>query len=209
VERLGEEIEADQGVIAVAPNHNVKPLQVALNNWLASSGSGAFLIEDGVFGSASKSTMRAYQAAHKLTVSDQPTHELCDSLGIDLGPDFPYQPIGVKPPISINPLETMLIETALDAILPPSPAKEFLMFNFGNIVSIVVGLLPGLPDDVNKIRAAFNDLITDDPAKNNDTAEHLRDAARFARILADEADKVANALDPSGTAQPANPIVNK
>jgi hypothetical protein len=151
---------------------------------------------DGLGGKTTQDALIAYQKANGLTVTGQ----FDEATRSKLNP---------KKAIALNPLETMLIETALDAIIPPSPAKEFLMFNFGNIVSIVVGLLPGLPDDVNKIRAAFNDLITDDPAKNNDTAEHLRDAARFARILADEADKVANALDPSGTAQPANQIVNK
>lgn len=112
-----------------------------------------------------------------------------------------------RPPIKLNPLETILIETALDAIIPPSPAKEFLMFNFGNIVHLAIALLPGLPDDANKIRAIVGELVTDASDKNG--IEGLRDAARFARLLADEADKVADALDPAKVIQPANQIVNK
>ena len=108
---------------------------------------------------------------------------------------------------TLNPLEIALLETALDAIIPPSPAKEFLMFNFPNIVKFVIGLLPGLPDDVNKIRAAIGELVTDAQDKNG--IEGLRDSARFARIVADELDKVADALDPSGAIQPANPLINK
>lgn len=184
------------------PSHDVSPLQTILQTQ-----GYAITALDGIFGPETLAAMRVYEAAHKLTISDQPTHELCDSLGIDLGPDFPYQPIGVKPPISINPLETMLIETALDAIIPPSPAKEFLMFNFPSIVKFVVGMLPGLPDDASKISSSIGELVTD--ASDRNGIEGLRDAARFARIIADECDKVANTLDPSGAIQPANPIVNK
>ncbi len=106
-----------------------------------------------------------------------------------------------------SPLAELAIETALDAIIPPSPVKEFLMFNFGSIVSIIVGLLPGLPDDVNKIRAVTGNLVTD--ATDHNGIAGLRDSARFARIMADELDKVADTLDPSGAIQPANPIINK
>jgi peptidoglycan hydrolase-like protein with peptidoglycan-binding domain len=189
-------------------SHDVTPLQVALNARAVKTAANQLQLQvDGVFGPMCRGAMQNYQRANKLTVSDQPTRELCDSLGIDLGPDFPYQPIAVRPPISINPLETALIGTALDAILPPSPAKEFLMFNFPSIVKFVIGLLPGLPDDVNKIRTAIGELVTDASDKNG--IEGLRDSARFARIIADELDKVANTLDPSGAIQPANLIVNK
>jgi hypothetical protein len=60
---------------------------------------------------------------------------------------------------------------------------------------------------VNKIRTAIGELVTDASDKNG--IEGLRDSARFARIIADELDKVANTLDPSGAIQPANLIVNK
>lgn len=68
-------------------NHDVTPLQIALN------ANGAALTIDGVFGVGSQAAMRTYQRAHGLTVSDQPTREVCAALGITLAPDFPYQPI--------------------------------------------------------------------------------------------------------------------
>lgn len=152
---------------------------------------------DGLGGQATHDALIAYQHAHGLTESgqfDEATRAL-------LNPPH-------KPQLSIPPaVLDLIIGTALDAILPPSPAKEFLMFNFPSIVKFVIGLLPGLPDDVNKIRTAIGELVTDASDKNG--IEGLRDSARFARIIADELDKVANTLDPSGAIQPANPIVNK
>ena len=106
-----------------------------------------------------------------------------------------------KPHLSIPPAIIELgIETALDAVIPPSPAKEFLMPLFSNIVHLALALLPGLPDDTTKISSAIQALFKDTTDKN--AIAGLRDSARFARILADEADKVANILDPSGAIQP-------
>lgn len=51
---------------------------------------------NGVFGEKDRAAMQDYERNNSLTVSDQPTREVCDSLGIDLGPDFPYQPIAPK-----------------------------------------------------------------------------------------------------------------
>lgn len=69
------------------PSHDVSPLQTALNLQ-----QGDTLTVDGVFGSATRAAMQAYQQINDLTVSDQPTREVCASLGITLAADFPYQP---------------------------------------------------------------------------------------------------------------------
>lgn len=148
---------------------------------------------DGLGGHETQAAILAFQKSHGLAQSGQ----FDDATRAALAPHAP----------PLSSLEIALLGTALDAILPPSPAKEFLMFNFPNIVKFVVGLLPGLPDDVNKIRAAIGELVQDANDKNG--IEGLRDSARFARIIADELDKVANNLDPSGAIQPANPLVNK
>lgn len=149
---------------------------------------------DGYGGRLTQAAVLAFQKARNLPQSGQ----------LDLATRATLDPPRTY---SLNPIEIAFIETALDAIIPPSPAKEFLMFNFPSIVKFVIGLLPGLPDDVNKIRTAIGELVTDANDKNG--IEGLRDSARFARIIADELDKVANTLDPSGAIQPANPIINK
>ncbi len=73
------------------PSHDVTALQVALN-----SQAGAALATDGEFGTATKTAMQNYQRSHGLTVSDQPTQQLLDSLHISLAADFPLQPIGQR-----------------------------------------------------------------------------------------------------------------
>ncbi len=152
---------------------------------------------DGFGGHETQTAIVAFQASRNPPLPQ--TGQLDEATRMALNPP--------RPPVSLNPIETALIATALDAIIPPSPAKEFLMFNFGNIVHFVVSIIPGLPDDVNKIRTSIGAIVTD--ANNKDGIAGLRDTARFARIIADECDKAADALDPSKTVQPSNPIINK
>lgn len=144
---------------------------------------------DGHGGAETQAAVIAFQKAHNLTVTGQ----FDDATRAALTPS--------KPTLSIPPaLIELGIETAIDAAIPPSPAKELLMPIFSNIVHLALALLPGLPDDTSKISGAIQALFKDTTDKN--AIAGLRDSARFARILADEADKVANALDPSGAIQP-------
>lgn len=104
-------------------------------------------------------------------------------------------------------------EATRAALNPPQQRAQAPSFMesvqmFSSIVHLALSILPGLPDDVSKIAAAVAAFGKDATGPNALAAE-LRDAARFARILADEADKAANGLDPSGSAQPQNPIVGK
>lgn len=116
------------------PSHNVLPLQTILQTQ-----GYAITALDGIFGTETRAAMRQYQAAHKLTVSDQPTRELCDSLGIDLGPDFPYQPLAPKGPSMLSLLPT--------------------------IVQWIVALLPGIPDDIAIVEAELAELASTDSGK--------------------------------------------
>ncbi len=82
-------------------NHDVLPLQKILQTQ-----GYAITTLDGVFGPETRAAMQKYETEHKLTQSDQPTHELCDSLGIDLGADFPYQPISA---LKVSPMASILL----------------------------------------------------------------------------------------------------
>lgn len=101
-------------------SHDVAPLQVALN------AQGEALTVDGEFGTDTQQAMKRYEKAHGLTVSYQPTREVCTSLGIDLGPDFLYQPIA--PVHKPNPLETAIMNfswlTIILNFLPTIQALE-------------------------------------------------------------------------------------
>lgn len=153
---------------------------------------------DGLGGGETRNAIMAFQLSHPMLIV---TGQFDDATraALEQHPNLP--------PIKLSPIAEFAIKAAIDAIIPPSPTKDFIMFNFGNIVAIVVGLLPGLPDDVNKIRAVLGELVTDANDKNG--IEGMRDSARFARIIADELDKVADTLDPAGKIQPSNPIINK
>ncbi len=154
---------------------------------------------DGLGGAETRAAIIAFQASRNPPLPQ--TGQFDEATRTALNP--PHRPQFSIPPAIIE----LGVETILDAVIPPSPAKEFLMLNFGNIVHFVVGVLPGLPDDVNKIRTAIGSLVTD--AGNKDGIAGLRDSARFARIVADELDKAADLLDPSKTVQPTNPLINQ
>lgn len=141
---------------------------------------------DGLGGAETQAAVIAYQKAHGLTVTGQ-----WDDATLKMLNPAPHH-IGIPPA-----LIELGIETVIDAVIPPSPAKELLIPMFNNIVHIVLGLLPGLPDDYSKITASIQALVKD-ATDNKGVAAELRDSAKFARVLADEADKVANALDPAG-----------
>lgn len=137
--------------------HDVTKLQAALNLQ-----AGSTLIVDGVFGQATKNAMQAYEFVNGLTKSDQPSRELCASLGIDLGPDFPYQPI-----------------------IKPAPKGLSMLSLLPTIVQWIVSLLPGIPDDVAIVEAELKELASTDSGKVK-----LASALAFGKVLIEKIEAV-------------------
>lgn len=181
--------------MTATPNDIMKQWQQRLQTVAAAEGKPNPLPIYGADGIGGKETITAvttYQKSHGLDATGQLDDKTRASLNTVL-----------KPHVTIPPAIIELgIETAIDAIIPPSPVKEVLIPMFNNIVHIVLGLLPGLPDDYSKISGSIETLAKDATNKAS-LATELRDAAKFARVLADEADKVADVLDPTGAAKPA------
>jgi len=82
--------------------------------------------DDGIFGTKTLVVMQAYEKANGLTVSDQPTREVCARLGVDLGPDFPYQPISQPAPKG-NPIMGAILLSFLNSSVALGIIRNLLM----------------------------------------------------------------------------------
>jgi peptidoglycan hydrolase-like protein with peptidoglycan-binding domain len=87
-------------------NHDVMPLQTALiaNGYLPLLNEKGKRNDDGIFGTTTRNAMNAYQFAHHLRQSQQPTLATCLALGITL-PDFPLEP---EPQVRNSPMQNIL-----------------------------------------------------------------------------------------------------
>lgn len=138
-------------------NHDVTPLGAALTSKGYDVG-----VPLSIFGPKMQAAMRSYEKGAKLTISDDPTHELCDSLGITLGPDFPYQPIASKPQGTIA-MNLSLFSLLLN-LLPVLPMLEQdFELEVKNLTSSADGKVKAiqtlhlLEDASKKLRAALGD----------------------------------------------------
>lgn len=101
---------------------------------------------------------------------------------------------------TISPLEKAVIEVALEVIIPPE-IKEILPVSVQTIVTTLIGLVPGIPDDYKAVVAEITEQGSSDPE-----VAKIRSGAIFARRFADALDEAANVLDPTGKIQPSVPI---
>lgn len=137
-------------------SHDITPL----GNALTAKGFDVGLPLN-IFGPKMQAAMRIYQSSHGLTVSDQPTREVCTALGIDLGPDFPYQPI--PKPQGTLAMNLSLFSLLLN-LLPILPMLEQdFELEVKNLTSSADGKVKAiqtlhlLEDASKKLRAALGD----------------------------------------------------
>lgn len=143
---------------------------------------------DGLGGQATHDALIAYQTAHPpLAVTgqfDEATRAL-------LNPPH-------KPQLSIPPaVLELIVGTALDAIIPPSLAKEMLMNFLPTIVQLIVSWLPGIPDDIKLVEAEIAEIASTDSG-----VKKLRTALVFAEALIDRIQAILDKVDPAGAIQP-------
>lgn len=81
----------------------------------------------------------------------------------------------------------------------PKEIKEILMFP--TIVQLLIALVPGIPDDISKVRAEIEELASTDSG-----VAKVRSFIAFARSILNEAETVVNKLDPQGAVVASAPI---
>lgn len=148
-------------------SHDVTPMQVKLIDLKYLPAVDPVTGErndDGVFGNNSKAAMQAFEQAKSLTVSDRPTHEVVDALGVTLAADFPYQPIALNPPAPKGLAMNLSLFSLLLNLLPILPMLEQdFELEVKNLTSSADGktkavqTLHLLEDASKKLRAALGD----------------------------------------------------
>lgn len=101
---------------------------------------------------------------------------------------------------TISPLEKAAIEVVLEAIIPPE-IKEILPVSIPTILTQLLGIAPGIPDDFAVVMAEIKEMASSDAE-----VAKIRSGAIFLRRAADASDAVANQIDPTGKIQPSVPI---
>lgn len=110
--------------------------------------------------------------------------------------------------LALNPVAAPHMSSAEVAILlaalshlpfVPKEIKEILMFP--TIVQLLIALVPGIPDDISKVRAEIEELASTDSG-----VAKVRSFIAFARSILNEAENVVNKLDPQATVVASTPI---
>lgn len=147
---------------------------------------------DGFGGAETRNAILAFQASRNPPLPQ--TGQLDDTTRAALNPPLPR--------VSISPgVATAVAEIVTNLAIPPSPAKDIIMNFLPTIVQWIVSLLPGIPDDIAKVSAELREL-----ASNDSGVAKLRSAVAFGRAFLNEADRILNEIDPSGTIQPSAPV---
>jgi hypothetical protein len=145
---------------------------------------------DGYGGAETRDAILAFQRAHPPL---ELTGQFDDATRTALNP--PHS-------TSIPPgIATAVAEAAINLVLPPSPEKALIMNFLPTIVQWIIALVPGIPDDIAKVRAEIEEL-----ASNDDGLAKVRSFIAFARVMLNEAEAVVNKIDPHKAVVASTPI---
>jgi len=140
---------------------------------------------DGLGGAETQTAINDFQKRHGLPVTGQLDGATQKAL---------------TPPAPVTLAEVAEISEGLSHLpFVPDSIKEILMFP--TLVQLAVALLPGIPDDINAVKAELTELASTDQG-----VAKVRSFIAFARQMLDAAQEVVDKIDPQGTVAPSTPV---
>lgn len=141
---------------------------------------------DGLGGRETQTAILAFQASRNPPLPQ--TGQFDDATRAALNPSQ-HHPHASSAEVAI------LLATLSHLPFVPREIKEILMFP--TIVQFLIAFLPGVPDDINLVKAEIAELASTDSG-----IKKLRTALVFAKALIEEGEDILNKVDPAGAIQP-------